>query len=81
MTQTQNLKLFLWKEQFICGLSVSLKTVLALWTHWGCYCGGRCSGCAAGREPECEGSHVDSAEPVPSAHLQNQQQSLQFDST
>lgn len=39
-------------------------------THWGCCCGGRCSGCAAGRGPECAGSRVDSAERVPSERLE-----------
>lgn len=46
-------------------------------THWGCCCGGRCSGCAAGRGPECAGNHVDSAERVPSERLEQAEQTSQ----
>lgn len=41
-------------------------------TYWGYCCGGMCSGCVVRRGLECAGSHEDSAERVPSAHLQQE---------
>lgn len=42
-------------------------------TYWGCCCGGMCSGCVVRRELVCAGNHVDSAEQVPSVHLQQEE--------
>ncbi len=55
--------------QTVLHIMMMVMVISAACTHWGCCCGGRCSGYAAGRARACAGSHEDSRAPAPSAHL------------